>query len=162
LIKLYIHIYSNIHICLTFSVLLLRWHSCDTTAKSSKKPSAASRARSAAAAAEYAGACERAGDITRVNATWNATRRDEGPTQGTHTGDPHRGEGPTEKREPTTGGEGHTGDPHRTRTDTESQYEQSLVCLSNRDCVDVSRCCTFYCNMANNCLITVFFLIVLA
>jgi len=54
----------------------------------------------------YAGACERAGDITRVDATWNAARRDDprrGPTQGTHTerrapqrthhrkGGPHRG-----------------------------------------------------------------------
>jgi len=57
-----------------------------------------------------------------------ATRRDEGPTQGTHTegtpqgthtGDPNRGStqrgGP--HRGPTTGGEGHTGDPHRTHTD---------------------------------------------
>ena len=47
------------------------------------------------------------------------TQRDEGPTQGTHTGDPHRG--PTQRGGPhrgsTTGGEGHTGDPHRTHTD---------------------------------------------
>ena len=47
-------------------------------------------------------------------------QRDGRPTQGTHTGDPHRG--PTQRggphRGPTTGGEGHTGDPHRTHTDT--------------------------------------------
>ena len=58
----------------------------------------------------YAGACERAGDITRVDATWNAARRGihtgdphRGPTQGTHTGNPLRG--------PAQGT--HTGDPHR-------------------------------------------------
>jgi len=52
----------------------------------------------------YAGACERARDITRVDATWNAARLDEGPhPQGTNTegrapqrthhwrGGPHRG-----------------------------------------------------------------------
>jgi len=51
----------------------------------------------------YAGACERAVDITRVDATWNAARWDEGPTQGTRTevrapqrahhrrGGPHKG-----------------------------------------------------------------------
>jgi len=97
------------------------------------------------------------GDITRVDAT--RTQRDEGPTQetlhrgptqrgptqgthtedphrgpaqGTHTGDPHRGPAqethtgdphrkPTQRGGPhrghTTGGEGHTGGPHRTHTD---------------------------------------------
>jgi len=49
---------------------------------------------------KYAGAWERAGDSTRVDATWDAARRDEGPTQGAHTGDPHRGEGPTEDPPP--------------------------------------------------------------
>jgi len=29
-------------------------------------------------------------------------------------------------------------------------YEQALVCLSNREIVDVSRGCTFHCKMANN------------
>ena len=70
---------------------------------------------------EREGACERAGDITRVDATWNAARRgthtgdphrgptQRGPTQGTHTGDPHRG--------PTQGT--HTGDPHRGEGPTE-------------------------------------------
>ena len=76
-------------------------------------------------------ACERAADITQVDATWNAAARSatrdppRGPTQGTHTegthtGDPHRGpaqgthphRGPTQRggphRGPTTGGEGHT------------------------------------------------------
>ena len=44
----------------------------------------------------YAGACPRALDSTRVDATWNA-----GTTgRGTHTGDPHRGEGPTEEPPP--------------------------------------------------------------
>ena len=63
--------------------------------------------------------------------------RDEGPTQGTHTGDPHRGDphrgptqgtrtgdphrGPTQRggprRGPTTGGESHTEDPHITHID---------------------------------------------
>ena len=82
-----------------------------------------------------AGACKRARDITRVDATWNAARR--GTTQGTHTGNPHRGDphrgptqgtrtgdphrGPTQRggphRGPTTGGEGYTGDPHKTHTD---------------------------------------------
>jgi len=69
-----------------------------------------------------AGACERAGDITRVDATchMDAARRGthtgdphrgptqrgptpgthRGPAQGTHTGDPHRGEGPTEDPRP--------------------------------------------------------------
>jgi len=67
----------------------------------------------------------------------DATQRAEGPTEGFHTGDPHRGptqrgptqgthtgnpnRGPTQRggghRGPTTGGEGHTGDPHRTHTD---------------------------------------------
>ena len=37
-------------------------------------------------------------------------------------------------------------------------YEQALVCLSNRDIVDASRGRTVLCKMANNCLITVFFL----
>ena len=32
----------------------------------------------------YAGACERARDITRVDATWNAARRDEGLTLDLH------------------------------------------------------------------------------
>jgi len=41
-------------------------------------------------------------------------------------------------------------------------YEQALVCLSNREIVDASRGCTFHCKMANNRLITVFSLIVLA
>ena len=83
-----------------------------------------------------AGACERAGGITRVDATWNAARRGT-HTEGAHTGDPHRGDphrGPTQgartgephrgpiqrggpHRGPTTEGEGHTGDPHRTHTD---------------------------------------------
>ena len=36
--------------------------------------------------------------------------------------------------------------------------DQALVCLSNREIVDASRGCTFHCNMANNRLITVFFL----
>jgi len=39
-----------------------------------------------------------------------------GPTQGTHTGDPHRGEGPTD--DPPPEGRAHTGDPHRTNTDS--------------------------------------------
>jgi len=87
-----------------------------------------------------AGAWERARDITRVDATC-----DEGPTQGTHTGDPHRGptqrgptqgartgdphRGPTQRggphRGPTTGGEGHTGDPHRTHTDNPLSFVAS-------------------------------------
>jgi len=41
-------------------------------------------------------------------------------------------------------------------------YEQALVCLSNREIVGASTWCTFYCNMANNRLITLFSIIVLA
>ena len=40
--------------------------------------------------------------------------------------------------------------------------EQALVCLSNREIADASRRCTFHCKMANNRLIAVFSLIVLA
>ena len=36
------------------------------------------------------------------------------------------------------------------------QYEQALVCLSNREIVDASRRRTFHCKMANNRLLTVF------
>jgi len=48
------------------------------------------------------------------------------PTQGTHTGDPNRGEGGGPHRGPTTGEEGHTGDPHRTHTDKFRTCEQRL------------------------------------
>ena len=44
----------------------------------------------------------------------DATRRAEGPTQGTHTGDPHRGD---PHRRPTQGTQ--TGDPHRREGPTE-------------------------------------------
>jgi len=37
-------------------------------------------------------------------------------------------------------------------------HEQALGCLSNREIVDASRGRTFHCKMANNRLITVFFL----
>ena len=109
-----------------------------------------------------AGACERAGDITRVDATWHmdAARRgthtgdphrgptQRGPTQGTHTegtrtGDPHRG--PTQRRGPhrgpTTGGEGdgHTGHPHRTHTahrqDTGYPWVNTLLLCTVTDVV---------------------------
>jgi len=30
------------------------------------------------------------------------------------------------------------------------QYEQALVCLSNREIADASRWCTFHCKLANN------------
>jgi len=39
-----------------------------------------------------------------------------GPTQGTQTGDPHRDEGPTE--DPPPKGRAKQGDPHRTHTDS--------------------------------------------
>jgi len=87
----------------------------------------------------YAGTCERAGDITRVGATWNAARRE------THTGDPHRG-GPTQAgthtergthRGPTTGGEGHTGNPHRTHTD--SMHDACIYVCIRMEVVSSSR-----------------------
>jgi len=70
----------------------------------------------------WAGACERAGDITRVDATWrNALRR------GTHTGDPHRGSTQgthTEGRAPQRTHH-RRGGPHRGPTqDTHRQVQQ--------------------------------------
>jgi len=68
-----------------------------------------------------AGACERAGDITRVDATWRKARA-EGPKQGTHTGDPHRGDphrGPPQRTQ--------TGDPHRGEGPTEHPPPEGRV-----------------------------------
>ena len=74
----------------------------------------------------YAGACERARDITQVDATWNAARRDEGPTHGIHTGDPHRGEGPTEDPPP----EGRaTQGTHTEHTQTDLTIYYICVCI---------------------------------
>jgi len=42
------------------------------------------------------------------------------------------------------------------------RYEQTLVCLSNREIVDASRGRTLHCKMANNRVITVLPLVVLA
>jgi len=90
-IKIYVHmcryvlIYICIHVSINMYVYILICIYMTGGRGWSKKPNG-----------EWAGACKRAGDITRVDATW--TQRDEGPrdphrgpTQGTHTGDPHRG-----------------------------------------------------------------------